>query len=168
MSTRDLMRSPGVRMSFVFFVGAAAVLALAVVQAVRVDPLPDPPAVATAQLQGDSRRSERASSNVQAAVDNDLFSPDRSAPAAPYRMPGEAAPSDKPAVEAPKPNLLGTAIATDGHSFATLQLGTDHPMLVHVGDKIGVWIVKSIQRGKVVLMSSGGTRADLSVPKPGT
>lgn len=168
MSSRDLTHSRAVRVSLVLFVASAAVLALAVVRAFRVDPLPEPPALATAQLQGDSRRSARTPADVQFAVDKDLFSPDRTAPAAPYRLPGESVPSDKPVVDVPKPSLLGTAVATDGHSFATLQLGTDHPMLVHVGEKIGPWVVKSIQRGKVVLVSSGGTRAELSVPKPGT
>ena len=51
------------------------------------------------------------------------------------------------AVEPLKPLVLGTAVATDGRSFATLQLGDGSPTLVHVGDKIGEWTVKSIQRG---------------------
>jgi hypothetical protein len=40
-------------------------------------------------------------------------------------------------------------------------------MLVHVGDKIGEWAVKAIGRGKVTLVSTGGARIDVTVPKPG-
>ncbi len=35
----------------------------------------------------------------------------------------------------------------------------DRPTLVHVGDKIGEWVVKAIERGKVTLVNaSGGAR----------
>jgi hypothetical protein len=106
--------------------------------------------------------------DIQSAVENDLFSPDRSAPSTPYRMPGEHEASDEPVVEPVKPAVLGTAVATDGRNFATMQLGDERPILVHVGDKIGEWTVKSIGRGKVVLVTAAGARADLTVPKPGT
>ena len=82
-------------------------------------------------------------------------------------MPGESAPDDKPVVEPMKPLVLGTAVANDGRSFATLRLGDATPTLVHVGDKIGEWTVKAIERSKVVLVSTGGSRAELTVPKPG-
>ena len=88
-------------------------------------------------------------------------------PIAPYRMPGEHAPDDKPVIEPMKPIVLGTVVATDGRSFATVQLGNDRPTLVHVGDKIGEWAVKAIVRGKVTLVSSNGARVDVTVPKPG-
>ena len=55
-----------------------------------------------------------------------------------------------------KPIVLGTAVATDGRSFATVQLGDGRPTLVHVGGKIGEWVVKAIERGKIVLVSSSG------------
>ena len=107
-----------------------------------------------------SRRSRAVRSGrrrtLQAAVENDLFASDRSAPSAPYRMPGETCRDDKPAVEPMKPIVLGTAVATDGRSFATVQLGDGRPTLVHVGDKIGEWVVKAIERGKIVLVSTGG------------
>jgi hypothetical protein len=37
-----------------------------------------------------------------------------------------------------------------------------------VGDKIGEWVVKAIDRGKVTIINSSGGRADLVVPKPGS
>ena len=157
---------PAMRIAGVVLGASALVLAWSVATALRVDPLPDPPPPKIVRL--GSARAIRAPTDVQTAVENDPFSPDRSAPSAPYRMPGESGPSDQPVVEPPKPAVLGTAVATDGRSFATVQLSGQAPTLVHVGDKIGDWVVRAIQRGKVVLVSSAGTRADVSVSKPGT
>jgi hypothetical protein len=154
------------RASISVLAAAVAVLGWSAVSAVRVDPLPDTPPPRMANL--GTGRGVRPPTDVQSAVENDVFSPDRSAPSAPYRMPGENAPSDKPLVEPAKPTVLGTAVATDGRSFATVQLAGQPPTLVHVGDKIGEWMVRAIERGKVVLVSSAGTRADVTVTKPGT
>jgi hypothetical protein len=57
-------------------------------------------------------------------------------------------------------------VASDGHNFATLQMGMDSPKLVRVGDRIGEWTVRSIARGKVVLEGTEGNRAELGVPNP--
>ena len=166
MSARELFRTPAMRVASVVLGVSALVFAWTVAGALRVDPLPEPPPPAAVRL--GSARALRPAADVQAAVENDPFSPDRSAPSAPYRMPGEGAASDQPVVEPPKPTVLGTAVATDGRSFATVQLSGQTPTLVHVGDKIGDWMVRAIQRGKVVLVSSAGARADVSVSKPGT
>jgi hypothetical protein len=136
-------------------------------QALRVEALPDVPPTTLASLESIKTTSAAPAMDVQAAVENDLFSADRTAPAAPYRMPGEHAPEDKPVVEPMKPIVLGTVVATDGRSFATVQLGDARPTLVHVGDKIGEWAVKAIVRGKVTLVGTSGTRIDVTVPKPG-
>ncbi len=147
---------------------AAALFFWTLVRALRADALPAPAPQATVSLQGMARGAYRKPADVQVAVENDLFSPDRSAPSTPYRMPGENAPDNKPKAEPAKPVMLGTAVASDGRNFATLKLGDASPMLVHAGDKIGEWIVRSITRGKVVLESTSGLRAELAVPKPGT
>lgn len=166
MSARELFRAPAMRIAGVVLTASAIALVWSVATALRVDPLPDPPPPPVVRL--GSTRALRPATDVQAAVENDPFSPDRSAPSAPYRMPGESGPSNAPVVEPPKPAVLGTAVATDGRSFATVQLSGQTPTLVHVGDKIGDWVVRAIQRGKVVLVSSAGARADVSVSKPGT
>jgi hypothetical protein len=67
-----------------------------------------------------------------------------------------------------KPFVLGTAVGSDGRNFATLQMSDGPPRLVVVGDRIGDWVVKDITRGKIVLVSTGGLRAELTVVKPGT
>ena len=50
-------------------------------------------------------------------------------------MPGEKDADSAPAPEPMKPAVLGTAVATDGHGFATVALGDGRATLVHVGDK---------------------------------
>jgi hypothetical protein len=137
-------------------------------RALHVPPISAPPITTVASLETMARGPKQAPTDIAATVENDLFASDRSAPSARYRMPGETALDEKPTVEPMKPIVLGTAVATDGRSFATVQLGDGRPTLVQVGGKIGEWVVRAIERGKVVLVSSGGSRIDITVPKPGT
>jgi type IV pilus biogenesis protein PilP len=83
-------------------------------------------------------------------------------------MPDDPDPNARPAPQPEKPLVLGTVVATDGRSFATVALADGRPILVHIGDKIGEWTVKAIERSKVTLVSTGGIRLDVTVPKPGT
>jgi len=144
-----------------------AATAWAFVQAVRVEPIPNPPATAIASLETIRRGIKRPAPDLQAVVDNNVFSIDRSAPAAPYRMPGDPDPNARVAPQPERPILLGTAIATDTRHFATMQLRDGTTKLVRVGDRIGEWVVRAIERGKVVLVSTGGVRAEVTVTKPG-
>lgn len=161
------MKTPAMRGAIVLLLVAIATVAWTLVHAVRADPLPETPPSSSGGAPI-KRAVPPGPADVQAAVESDLFSSDRSAPSAPYRMPGEKTPEVKQAAEPPKPVVLGTAVASDGKSFATLQLGGDRPTLVHVGDKIGEWVVKAIDRGKVTIINTSGGRADLVVPKPGS
>lgn len=168
MSGPTLLRSPAVRAGILGIVVAFGFVTRTVVHVVRAAPIPDVPTSTSVNVAQLARGPMPPPADIQSAVENDLFSPDRSAPSTPYRMPGERDVSDAPVVEPMKPAVLGTAVATDGRNFATMQLGDERPVLVHVGDKIGEWTVKSIGRGKVVLVTAAGARADLTVPKPGT
>lgn len=167
MNAPTWSRSIGARVALAAFVAGIAVTGWTIARALRAEPLPDVAPGALASLESIKRGPITPPTDIEAALDNDLFSPDRTAPAAPYRMPGEQS-DDRPAPEPMKPIVLGTVVATDGRSFATMQLGNDRPTLVHVGDKIGDWLVKTIARGKVTLVSTGGSRVDVTVPKPGT
>jgi hypothetical protein len=104
--------------------------------------------------------------NVGMAIDADLFAPDRKAPAARYRMPGEAAP--KSVEEPPQPIVLGTAIAADGTSFATCQFQSPRLLMVRVGDKIADYTVKSIERGRVVFATPAGKTFEVLAPRAGS
>jgi hypothetical protein len=167
MSMREWSRTTPMRIALAALAIASLTAIWTLVRALRTEPLPPVTSLTVASLDGAKRGAYRPPVDIQAAVDNDLFAEDRSAPDNPYRMPGESGPDDKPAVEPLKPLVLGTAVASDGRSFATMQLGDASPQLVHVGDKIGEWTVKAITRGKVVLVGNTGTRAELSAPKPG-
>lgn len=167
MSIRELVRAPAVRVALTAVFVAVALDAWTLVRAFHTPDDPDPPAATLASLQGVSSPAKVPALNIATIVENDLFAEDRSAPSARYRMPDDPDLS-KPVVEPPKPVVLGTAVATDGRSFATVQLGDSRPTLVRVGGKIGEWTVTSIGRGKIALVSSGGSRADVIVTKPGT
>jgi hypothetical protein len=167
MSASAWTRSHGTRAALAALALSIAVTGWTLVHAVRADALPDVPPATLVGLASISRGVPAAPADIQAAVENDLFSLDRSAPPARYRMPGEHAADDKPDAEPMKPLVLGTVVATDGRSFATVRLGDARPTLVHVGDKIGEWTVRAIARGKITLVSAGGNRVDVTVPKPG-
>ena len=168
MSARRWTASPGMRVALAALGASVIVAGWTLVDALRIDPVPDPPAMRLAGLETTGGRSSRRRVDLNAVVENDLFAPDRAAPDAPYRMPGESGPNDAPVAQPEKPLLLGTIVATDRRSYATVQLGGGRPTLVHVGDKIGEWSVKAIERGKIVLVTAGGARADVAVPKPGS
>jgi hypothetical protein len=168
MNLRDALRRPAVRVSAALLLVASAVTARSIVDATRAAPVPMALHTTIARVDQTARAPLPPPADIQSAVEGDLFSPDRSAPSAPYRMPGERDQTEAPAVEPMKPQVLGTVVATDGRSFATVQLGDDSPVLVHVGDKVGEWIVKAIGRGKLTVVTAGGVRADLSMSKPGT
>jgi hypothetical protein len=146
---------------------ALGVATWTVVRALRVEPIPNPPATTIASLETIRGVAVRSEADIEAAVDNDVFSVDRSAPRSPYRMPGEPDPNARAVAQPEKPVLFGTAVATDGRHFATMQISNGTPTLVHVGDKIGSWTIRSIERGKVTLATADGQRAEVSVSKPG-
>jgi hypothetical protein len=164
---RAWLKTPAMRGALVLLLVSIATVAWTLVHAVRAEALPETPPSSNG-TEPIKRAIPPGPADVQAAIESDLFSSDRSAPSAPYRLPGEKSHEVKQAAEPPKPVVLGTAVANDGKSFATLQLGEDRPTLVHVGDKIGEWVVKAIDRGKVTIINSSGGRADLVVPKPGS
>ena len=85
-------------------------------------------------------------------------------------MPGDAPaePDAEPAPEPPKPVVLGTAIGGAGGNFATVQLGSGRPTSVRVGDKVGIYTVTRIERGKVLFTSQSGERLEVSAAKQGS
>ena len=168
MMRRDSIRHPGMRAALGALVIAVTFMVWSVVQAFRGDETPQAVPVTTVSLDRLRAGPARQPTDIDDAVDNDLFSEDRSAPAGRYRMPDEEAPDTGAAAQPEKPAVLGTAVATDGRHFATVQMKNARPTLVHVGDTVGVWVVRSIERGKVGLVSAGGTRIEVAAPKPGT
>ena len=110
-----------------------------------------------------------SSIDVAAAVANDVFSPDRAAPAEPYRLPGDEEPSvhvEPP--EAAPPIVIGTAILGEGRNFAICELAGGKPETVRAGEKLGEFTVKTIERGRVVFSAPNGKLLDISASKTGS
>ena len=59
-------------------------------------------------------------------------------------------------------------VAGPGRSFATCQLGDDRPIIVRVGDKIGEYTVRTIERGRVVFTTANGSRLEVLALRPGS
>jgi len=165
MSAR-LTKHPGLRVASGVLAVSIMTTVWTLVNALRVEAVPDVPPSNVASLQG-THGPKRTRTDISNVVENDLFSADRSAPDTPYRMPGDPDPNDKPAALPEKPLLLGTGVATDHRNFATVQLGADRPTLVRVGDKIGLWVVRAIERNRITLVTATGAKVDISVPRPG-
>jgi len=58
--------------------------------------------------------------------------------------------------------VLGTVVSSDGTSFAVIQLGDARSASVRVGDRVGGYTVKSIERGRVVFTTPAGKRLDVN------
>lgn len=160
----ETLRERNFRLAIAAVGVAIVVLIVAAVGAVRVPDVaaaPPPPAIADSALRF---AFPGAGPDIAAAVAKDLFTDDRRAPIRRYRVPGEA--DDVPAQAAPRPTVLGTAIAADGAHFATCQLPGGAPTIVRVGSRIGAFTVVAIERGRVTFRDASGERFTLDNSKP--
>ena len=146
-------------------IAAGVFAAVSVAKAIRIDDLPgSADATALGDVQPVGRRSAPRV-NIAAAVDADPFAPGRQRPLEPYRLPGEL-------VEAPAPSrtqplkVLGTVVVTSGPSFAMCQIGSEPPVIVRIGQQIGVYTLKRVTRGKAVFTSPSG-EIEIAAPQPG-
>ena len=136
MSKREWLRMPSMRVALGALGVAVVVNVWVLARALRVPPVPDAPTTTVASLESIGQRSPRATTKIQSVVEDDLFSPERTAPSTPYRMPGETAVSDKPVVEPMKPTVLGTAVATykialfrrGRYEFGPMKISTRFPL----------------------------------------
>ncbi len=145
---------------------SAALMIWTLVHAVRIEPVPEFPSAQFAAGLSLAVPASTAATDIEAAVQADLFATDRSAPAHRYRVPGEES-DEAPPKEAPVlPVVLGTAVSDESHSFATVQLAEGRAVIVHVGDKIGEYSVKSIGRGSVVFTTKANKRLEIPELKP--
>jgi hypothetical protein len=153
--------------------GAAGALALSVivfgwtlVHAVRIAPVPELPVPQFASSAALAVQPQPVATDVDAAVQADLFAADRSAPAHRYRIPGEDSDEGSPVAAPVLPVVLGTAVSDPVHSFATVQLGDSHAVIMHVGDKIGAYTVQTIERERVVFTTAGKKKLEIPELKP--
>ncbi len=153
--------------------GAIGTLAVSVVvfgwtlvHAVRIAPVPELPAPEFASSAALAVQAPAAATDVGAAVEADLFAADRSAPEHRYHPPGEDGDDIAPKSAPVLPVVLGTAVSDPIHSFATVQLGDSHAVIMHVGDKIGEYTVQTIERERVVFMTAGKKKLEIPELKP--
>jgi hypothetical protein len=157
MTTREWTSAPGMRLALAGLVLASGAAAWALVRAVRADQLPEAAVESFATADALAPHVAAPTTDIRAAVDADPFQDDRSAPALRYRMPGDSDPTKAPpSAEPDKPVVLGVAVTMDGTSFATCTLTDDRARIVHVGDKLGIYTVLTIERGRVVFTTANG------------
>jgi hypothetical protein len=162
------------RLAAVACLASAGMLARELRRALVAEPAPigvvplDPPAIAPFEPRPAPGRAA-----ALAAVEVDPFRPDRSRPAERFRLPGDVLAAAEP--EAPEPvrpapavRLIGTVMLPDGGALAMAQLGEDSPRVVRVGEKIGEYVLRTVQRGGATFVSAAGERVELVVPRPGS
>jgi hypothetical protein len=157
-----------VRAAFAALAVSVLLLLWTAVRAARLDDTPDAPVAAFDASAPIAAVTTTSKADIGAAVQNDIFAPDRSAPESPYRLPGESNDDRITVVEVPPPVVLGTALVGSDHNFATIQLGESAPVIVRVGDRAGPFTVKTIARGRVSFTDATGKLIDVPALKAGT
>jgi hypothetical protein len=107
-------------------------------------------------------------SELDDAVELDPFHPERRRPQIRYELPGSVV--EKPAEPVPVADpveLLGTVIVAGGRSFAMCQSSAG-TQVVHVGEKVGGYTLKSVEPGSAVFVSPEGKVMNVSVKKTGS
>ena len=145
---------------------SAALFLWTVVHFVRIEPVPQLPAPAFISAAALAAPAAQGSTDIEAAVQADLFAADRSAPSVRYRAPGEESDESAPTVEPVLPVVLGTAVSDPPHSFATVQLGDGLPVIVRIGDKIGEYTVQGIDRERVTFTTRARKKVEIPELKP--
>ncbi len=108
-------------------------------------------------------------SELDRAVDLDPFHPERRRPQIRYELPGAALPV-KPEANVPVSDpveLLGTVVVAGGRSFAMCQTSAG-TQVVHVGEKIAGFTLKSVEQGSAVFVSPEGKVMNVRVKKTGS
>ena len=106
--------------------------------------------------------------NITAVVNRDVFDVARSAPTNRYLLPSEISETETPAAPLPRLVVLGIGLASGGRSFATCQVGAEPPTIVRVGDKIGPYTIKAIERKRVTITLPSGAVETLTALNSGT
>ncbi len=164
----EVRSAPAVRWAALGVVAALLVMAWTARRMWQVTDVPAAPPGAMLSTEALNAPARPESVDVDAAVSLALFNPDRMAPVARYRLPSDPAAVASDTPPPARPVVLGTAIASDGSSFATCQLESSRLLMVRVGDKVGVYLVKAIERGRVVFQTPAGERLEIQALRPGS
>ena len=63
--------------------------------------------------------------------------------------------------------VLGTVVDAEGGSFVLCQLGAAQPVLLRIGETIGDYELRSVNKGTAVFKLAGGGRVELLVSRAG-
>ena len=152
-------------------VAAISVLALLVVAAgrsLRVAPLPGPDAESDPRAAASfTLASVRNAGEVASVLRTDPFHPERRPPTVRFRFPGEGLPTTNVAPVAAL-RLIGVALIQDGRNFALVQAGGDAPRLVRVGEQVGGYTLRRVERDRAVFAGPDGKMQEYRVAKAGT
>lgn len=116
---------------------------------------------------GAAPRTAVTGQEVALVLRADPFHPERRAPATRFRFPGEGAPTG-PAVSVAALKLIGVALIEEGRSFALVQAGGDAPRLVRVGEIIGGYTLRRVERDRAIFAGPDGKVQEFRVTKAGT
>lgn len=159
MMDRELLSARPVQLALVGLALAIGFTGWSLARAVRIEPIPAGAPLrfntAGAVMTPDSTTLP----DVVSVVSLNVFAPERTAPARRYRLAGY---TERPAAELPKPYVLGTAVSTPARTFAMVKVGDSKVQIMHVGETIAGYTVKSIERGLVVFTAPTGERLAIS------
>ena len=82
---------------------------------------------------------------------------------------GTESPAPAPQTVANEPSLqvLGTVVDSSGGSFALCQLGATPAVVLRVGQRIGHYELRRIEKGRVQFATPDGESVELRVPRAG-
>lgn len=168
MRMRDLEAAPLIRPAAGALAAAALVLLWSAARLARAGTVPDDPAPNAALAVPRVALPAPVAGGRVPPLDDDPFSPDRAPPERRYTLPGDVPPvaADAGAPAAPRPTLLGTAVASDGGGFATARLGDAPPRILHVGDRLGPYTLRAVARGRASFADATGAPFDVGAASP--
>jgi hypothetical protein len=154
---REFLAFRPLQMAAAFVALSLGIATWTAARALRIEPVPNaaPPTFATEAAL--AKAPIVVPVDIPGVVANNVFSPERTAPARRYRLSGyaEAAAASPPR---PEPVVIGTSVADGGRSFAFCSVGGGPPRLVRVGESIEGYVVRSIERSLVVFTTPAGER----------
>ena len=165
MRRHDWLDAPAMRPALAVLAIALVLVGWSAVDLLHADALPAPAAGDPLALPNVSLA--RTPPARRSTPDDDLFAPDRAPRDARYALPEERVAAE-PSSAAPTPVVLGTALATDGRSFVSARLGDAPPRILHVGDTLGPFTLRSIDRRLVRFTRASGGRVDVRPGVAGT
>jgi hypothetical protein len=161
---RELVRARSMQIAVVALVASLGLAAWTAARAIRLDAVTAAPPPRFATEEALARAPVAELPDIDVVVGQNLFSPDRTAPPRRYRLTGYAEAAE-PAEPPARPIVLGTAVADGNRSFAVCRLPDGPSLIVRVGERLGIYTVKSIERNVVVFVTPSGEQLAITASR---